>query len=84
MPGFGLEFGGGAAVDGQVLEGRVSQLVESPADLVWVVGGGGLLEQGLGARVGQPAAPGGGADVGGRGGARPGGGCAPVGEEYRS
>jgi hypothetical protein len=44
MPGFGLEFGGGASVGGQVLEGGVAELVERPAFLVRVVGGGGLLD----------------------------------------
>jgi hypothetical protein len=46
------EFGGGASVEGQVLEGRMPQLVERPAGAVRVEGGGGLLEQVLGARVG--------------------------------
>src|SRR5487761_1368623 len=63
MPGFGLEFGGGASVGGQGLEGGVAEQVERPALLVRVVGGGGLLEQVLGARVGQPAASGLRADV---------------------
>jgi len=31
VAGFGLELGGGAAVDGKVLEGGVPQLVERPA-----------------------------------------------------
>ena len=31
VAGFGLELGGGAAVDGTVLEGGVPQLVERPA-----------------------------------------------------
>jgi hypothetical protein len=57
MPGFGLEFGGGASVGGQVLEGGVAELMERPALLVWVVGGCGLLEQVLGTRVEQPAVP---------------------------
>ncbi len=69
MPGLGQELGGGAAVGGQVLEGRMPQLVQRPADAVRVEGGGGLLEQVFRARVGQPAASGLGADVGGRGGA---------------
>ncbi len=51
MPGFGLELRGGAAAGGQVLAGGVPQLVERPAGLVRVEGGGGLLEQVLGARV---------------------------------
>ena len=45
VPGFGLEFGGGASVGGQVLEGGVAELVERPALLVRVVGGGGLLSR---------------------------------------
>ena len=69
MPGLGQELGGGAAVGGQVLEGRMPQLVQRPADAVRVEGGGGLLEQVFRARVGLPAASGLGADVGGRGGA---------------
>ena len=51
VPGLGLELGGCAAAGGEVLEGGVPQLVERPAGLVWVEGGGGLLEQVLGARV---------------------------------
>ena len=81
VAGFGLELGGGAAVDGQVLEGGVPQLVERPVLLVRIEGCGRRLEQVLGARVGQSAAPGLGADVGGRRSTRPGGGGAPVGEE---
>ena len=51
VPGFGLELGSGASVGGQVLEGGVPQLVERPASLVRVEGGGGLLEQVLAAQV---------------------------------
>jgi hypothetical protein len=83
MPGFGLEFGGGASVGGQVLEGGVAELVERPALLVRVVGGGGLLEQVLGARVGQPAASGLRAGVRLGRGSRTGHGRAPAGEEHR-
>src|ERR1039457_670227 len=84
VPGLGLELGGGAAVDGQVLERGVPQLVERPAVLVRVESGGGLLEQVFGARVGQPSAPGLGADVGGRGGGGARGRGAPAGEKHRA
>jgi hypothetical protein len=48
-----------------------------------IEGDGGLLEQVFGARIGQAAAAGGGADVGGRGRAPAGDGGAAVGQEYR-
>lgn len=51
VAGFGLELGGGAAVDGKVLQGGVPQLVERPALLVRIEGCGRRLEQVLGARV---------------------------------
>lgn len=77
VAGLGLELGGAAASDGQVLERGVPQLMQRPALLVRIEGGGRLLEQVLGARVGQPAPPGDGADVRGGRGAAPG-------EEQRS
>ncbi len=40
----GLEFGGGPAAGGQVLECAVPQLVQGPAGAVRVVQRGGLLE----------------------------------------
>jgi hypothetical protein len=84
VAGLGLEFGGGAAVGGQVLESGVAQLVQGPALTVRVDRLACLLEQVLGARVRQSASPGGrtGVLVGWR--PAPGGRCAPVGEEYRA
>jgi len=58
VAGLGLELGSGAPVGGQVLEGRVAQLVEGPALLVRVDRRACLLEQVRGARVGQPPSPG--------------------------
>src|SRR5262249_59185421 len=68
VAGLGLKLGSGAAVGGQVLEGRVAQLMQGPALLVRVERCACLLEQVLGARIGQPAPSGGRAGV-------PGGGC---------
>src|SRR6266404_1482656 len=82
MPGFGLELGGGTSVGCQVLEGRMAKLVERPSLTVRVVGGGGLLEQVLGTRVGQPAASGLRADVRLGRGSRTGHGRAAAGEEH--
>ncbi len=50
----GLEFGGGPAAGGQMLERAVPQLVQGPAGAVRVVQRGGLLEQVLRAGVGVP------------------------------
>ena len=58
VAGLGLELGRGPAVGRQVLECRVAQLVQGPALLVRVDLLARLLEQVLGARVGQPAPPG--------------------------
>src|SRR5450756_1259581 len=84
VAGLGLELGGGAAGGSQVLEGRMAQLVQGPPCLVRVDRLARLLEQVLGARVGQPAPPGlrAGVLVGGR--AAPGCGSAPAGEEHRA
>jgi hypothetical protein len=54
VAGLGLELGRGASVSGQVLEGRVAQLVQGPALLVRVERRACLLEQVLGARIGEP------------------------------
>jgi hypothetical protein len=58
VAGFGLEFGGGASVLGEVLQCRVAELVECVAAAVGAEVLGGLFEEVLGAWVGQSAAAG--------------------------
>src|SRR6202051_1286333 len=84
VAGLGLELGGGAALGSQVLEGTVAQLVQCPALLVRVDRLACLLEQVLGARVGQPAPPGGRAGVFGGRSAGAAGRRTAVGEEHRA
>jgi hypothetical protein len=55
VAGFGLQLRGAAAELGQVGQPAVAQLVQGVADAVRIVGDRGLLEQVLGAGVGQPA-----------------------------
>src|ERR1700722_3190736 len=83
VAGLGLELGGGAAVGGQVLEGRMAQLVQGPPCFVRVERLACLLEQVLGARVGQPAPSRLRAGVLAGGRAAPGGGGAAAREGYR-
>ena len=56
VAGLGLQFGGAAALGGEVSQPGVAQLVQGVPGAVRVVELGRLLEQVLGARVGQPAA----------------------------
>jgi hypothetical protein len=66
-----------------MLQRRMAQLVQRPAPPVRVDARRRLLEQQLGAGVGQPAAAGGRIDVDGRGRTAPEGGGTPVGQEHR-
>jgi hypothetical protein len=56
VAGLGLKLGRSAAVGGQVLQGRMAQLMQGPALLLRVERLARLL--GLGARLGQPVPPG--------------------------
>ena len=84
VTGLGLKLGSGATVGGQVLEGRVAQLVQGPALLVRVERRARLLEQVLGARIGQPPPSGGRAGVPGGERTAPRGGRSPASEEDRA
>ncbi len=71
VAGLGLQFGGAAALGGQVGQAGVAQLVQGVPGAVRIVELGRLLEQVLGARIGQPAAAGVRADVARTGARRP-------------
>ncbi|MET9250289.1 hypothetical protein [Nonomuraea sp. NPDC003709] len=53
----GLQLGGGAAGLCEMLQRRMSELVQRPALAVWVESGSGGFEQVFGTRVGQAAPP---------------------------